>query len=189
MANYKKLYNVNTATLRLKKSVKSKWLLIDLNEVHDAAEDSDIMEVLYLRDLRFALKNLGGRLTNDEVDMLVKGINEDEEEGVQYEDFVRALIFASFFIATYDRRATGYITVKDLNKVMMYAQKLETSETCRDESDYDLLKNDVGTRRNDQNGKPNFYGIDMDPNEVLDYNNLIKTIEKTRLVFIRTIHI
>ena len=43
---------------------------------------------------------------------------EDEEEGVAYEDVIGVLIFASFFIAAFDRDGNGFISAAELRHVM-----------------------------------------------------------------------
>ena len=189
MTSFKKVKNAETATRRMKKYVRDKWKQVDLNEMNDDEEGNDTSEVLHVSDLRLALKSLGVTLTHDEVNMLVKGIKEDQEKGVPYEDFACALIFASFFISTFSRQGEGYISAKDLNQVMMSAKNVDTSETDSDKKDVDISDNDVSRRRISQDNKPESSGIDADSNVILDYDNLIKTIEKRRLVFIRAINI
>ena len=174
MTSFKTVNNTSAAIIRMK-TFSARNCSENINGYYD---DNDMSDHLFVSDLKCGLNRLGGELTNDEVNMLVKGIKEDQEEGVEYEDFVSTLIFASFFISTFSRRGSGFITAKDLNKVMMNAKKIDTEE--RD--DY-LSIDDFDRQRKSRNDKPKFNGIDIDPTKILDYQNLIDIIENTRLDF------
>ena len=165
MAGLRKSVNANKAASRMKK-----YACDDT--------DSDDNDLIFLSDLKSALKNLGGRLTIKEIELLVKGIREDKEEGIRYEDIVGVLIFASFFISTFDRNGTGYVTVNELNRIMLNAKREYSSETNNNERNKQLNE--------DENC--NFSGINQRPEEILDYTKFIETIENTRQV-VRVVYI
>ena len=56
--------------------------------------EDDTYNFLFLCNLKLALENLGKNLTNNEIELLVKRIEEDKGKGVT-EDFISVLIFAS----------------------------------------------------------------------------------------------
>ena len=94
--------------------------------IDDDYDDTEFL--ISLSDLKSALNNLGGNLTIKEIQILVRGIREDKEEGIPHDDALAALIFASFFIATFDRNGSGSITTNELNEVVLL--KISFTKGC-----------------------------------------------------------
>ena len=133
-------------------------------------EDCDDTEFLiFLSDLKSALNNLGGNLTIKEIQVLVRGIREDKKEGIPYDDALSALIFASFFIATFDRNGSGSITANELNEVMSILKKqtpFESNITNR-HKEVEHCKSSGGYQRSGSERS-------------LDYTKFTETIETIR---------
>ena len=85
----------------------------------------------------------------NEIDTLVRGITEDKDGGIPYADVVGVLIFASFFISTFDRKGSGYITVNDVNRIMLNAKIEYASE----------INNNVKSKELNENENRNFSGF------------------------------
>ena len=154
----------NSSIARMKRYAASQCEQ-ELNGNHD-----DVSDLVFLPDLKLALENLGGKFTPEEIKTLLTGIKEDEEEGVAYEDVIGVLIFASFFIAAFDRNGNGSVIAKEVNNMII------------------CTKPQFATKPNNSDGisednNSNFSGINMANDVILDYSKFIQVIESTRQVF------
>ena len=129
--------------------------------------EDDPCDVIFLSHLKLALDNLGGNLTKDEIDTLIKGIEEDVNKGITYDDFISVLIFASFFISAFDRRGEGSVTGNDVHLMILNTIKKEDLDPNSDR--------ERKSKQEDNNGSD--VGLDID----LNYQNFIELIETTRL--------
>ena len=164
MSRLQKTVNANRDVFHAKKDAQSKY---EAKSNDDDEEDENAL--VFLPDLISALENLGGRLTTKEIAMLVKGIKEDPEGGIPHADVVGVLIFASFFISTFDRSGLGYIKENELEKILT-AQKQYSSE---------INDNEINRERNEDENC-NLTGPNLGTEAIVDYSKLIETIENRR---------
>ena len=104
--------------------------------VEDGTNAKHYVELIPIAKLRSVLHNLGGRLTNEEIDMLVTHRNQGSNVvELEHQEFMRVIMFASLVICIYDREGNGNISVQDLSKAM-----LNFNSTCSEADMYKRVK-------------------------------------------------
>ena len=146
----------------------SKYEMEDVDGSDDGEEDET--DLIFSSDLKSALQNLGGGLRIEEIEMLTKGVKEDDEEGMLYADVVGVLIFASFFISTFDREGRGHVMGDDLGKMILNLREQYTS----------AFKDNTRARMSVSEFEDcNLIDIGLEPNEKVELTKLIATIENS----------
>ena len=136
---------------------------------NDSIREDDTCEVIFLSHLKLALDNLGGNLTNDEIEILVQGIEENNEKGITYEEFISVLIFASFFISAFDRKGEGSVTGNDISIMIL--------NTVKKEDPYSKSTREKKLSPDDEDDK-----TDISLKAEINYHDFIEVIEASRLV-------
>ena len=99
----------------LLKSIKSR-----IEEEEAEEEDLGFDVAVPVSELRGVLHNLGGNLTKEEIDALVKMNDIDGKQIMMIDNvqFMRILMFASLMTSVFDRQGNGTISARDLANVL-----------------------------------------------------------------------
>ena len=135
--------------------------------------DKDADDTIRLSDLEEVLENLGARLSSNEIQILTKGIKEDKQSGISYEDFVLVLLFTSFFISCFDREGEGCYSANDLKEVMTNIKMKNQPDRTEQENDKELEQIKLGIDVMIQKAE-------IDPLDGIDYDETIILIENNR---------
>ena len=136
-------------------------------------EDEDVDECIRMSDVAEVLENLGARLNSNEIHILTKGIQEDKQSGILYEDFASVVLFTSFFNSCFNRQGEGLYSTDDLKEVMTNIKLKRRDGKIEQQQEETRIRHDIDVMIQES---------EIDPRDGIDYDETITLIEKNRLV-------